>query len=99
MRPRTPSSSRLPVSHLTLTPVSDACAARATILAGDWFRTDIGPLAPGRHDATLFKPFGGGTSGRFSFTVPPGWAVVGEQMSGSTSIALGKTVGLHRASR
>jgi hypothetical protein len=74
---------------LTLTPVSDACAARATILAGDWFRTDNGALAPGRHEATLFKPFDSGTAGRFSFTVPPGWAVVGEQTSSETTIALG----------
>lgn len=79
--------------ELTLTPLSDSCAERATILAGDWFRTDNGHLMPGHHDATLFKPLGGGTSGRFSFTVPPDWAVVGEQMSSSTSIVLGKTSG------
>ena len=81
---------------LTLTPVSDACAARATILAGDWSRTDNGALAPGRHEATLFKPFDSGTAGRFAFTVPPGWAVVGEHVSGETSIALGTPSGASR---
>ena len=52
--------------QLTLTPVSDTCVERATILTGDWTRTDIGDLAPGRH-----------VSGQFSYVVPAGWASVG----------------------
>ena len=60
--------------RLTLTPVSDACADRATVLAGDWTRTDIGPLQPGRHEATDFRPFSYGTTGRLAYTVPAGWA-------------------------
>lgn len=52
--------------QLTLTPVSDTCVERATILTGDWTRTDIGDLVPGRH-----------VSGQFSYVVPSGWAYVG----------------------
>jgi hypothetical protein len=59
--------------NLTLTMVSDACAARAAVLAGDWIRTDMGNLAPGRHVSALFRPFGGGSTGHFSYTVPAGW--------------------------
>lgn len=58
---------------LTLTPVSDACAERATVLAGDWNRTDIGDLAPGRR---LFGPGDGDTGGMVSYTVPSGWAYI-----------------------
>jgi hypothetical protein len=61
--------------QLTLTPVNDACAERATILAGDWIWTELGDLTPGRHVSRAFRPFGGGTSGQFSFTIPAGWAV------------------------
>jgi hypothetical protein len=60
--------------RLTLTPVSDACADRAVVLQGDWTRTDIGPLQPGRHEATDFRPFSYGTTGRLAYTVPDGWA-------------------------
>lgn len=60
--------------QLTLMPVSDACAARAAVLAGDWSRTDIGPLQPGRHEATHFRPFSYGTTGQLAYTVPDGWA-------------------------
>jgi len=66
--------------QLTLTPVSDTCLERATILTGDWTRTDIGDLAPGRHVAPNWPPFGDGTDGRFSYAsyvVPSGWASVG----------------------
>jgi hypothetical protein len=59
--------------RLTLTPVSDACADRAAVLHGDWTRTDIGPLQPGRHQATDFRPFSYGTTGRLAYTVPDGW--------------------------
>ena len=58
---------------LTLTPVSDACAERATVLAGDWTRTDIGDLAPGRH---VFDLGGGDTGGTPLYAVPPGWAYI-----------------------
>jgi hypothetical protein len=68
--------------HLTLTPVNDACAERATILAGDWTRTDLGDLAPGRHVSQALRPFDGGTSGQFSYTVPTGWAESDETASG-----------------
>jgi hypothetical protein len=60
--------------HLTLTPGSDTCAERATILTGDWTRTHIGDLAPGRHVSAIWRPFDGGTSGQFSYAVPSGWA-------------------------
>jgi hypothetical protein len=56
---------------LTLTPISDACAERATVLAGDWNRTDLGDLAPGRR---LLGPGDGRTGGLVSYVVPPGWA-------------------------
>jgi hypothetical protein len=58
--------------QLTLTPVSDACVERAIVLAGDWSRTDFGDLQPGRHDADLFRPFGG--TGHLAYAVPVGWA-------------------------
>jgi hypothetical protein len=58
---------------LTLTPVSDTCAERATILTGDWTRTDIGDLAPGRH-VSNWATFDGGPSGQVSYAVPSGWA-------------------------
>jgi hypothetical protein len=60
--------------HLSFTPVSDACTERATILAGDWVLTDLGDLQPGRHEATDFRPFSYGTTGRLAYTVPDGWA-------------------------
>ena len=60
---------------LTFIPVSEACAARATILAGDWVLTDLGDLQPGRHEALDFRPFGGST-GRLAYTVPAGWTGV-----------------------
>jgi hypothetical protein len=68
--------------RLTLTPVNDACAERANILPGDWTRTPLGPLAPGRHVSQSFRPLGGGTSGQFSFTVPTGWTESEETSSG-----------------
>lgn len=62
-------------SHqLTLTPVSDSCVPRVTILTGDWTRTDIGPLQAGRHEAANFRPFTYGTTGRLAYMVPDGWA-------------------------
>jgi hypothetical protein len=63
--------------HLTLAPTTDTCMERATFLSGDWDRTDVGDLQPGRHDATLFRPFGGGTAGRLAYTVPAGWSRTG----------------------
>jgi hypothetical protein len=68
--------------HLTLTAVDDACPERATILAGDWIRTDLGDITPGRHVAQVFRPFGGGTSGQFSYSVPTGWAESQEDAGG-----------------
>jgi hypothetical protein len=71
--------------QLTLNPLDDACATRAAILAGEWVRTGIGDLAQGPNVAPLFRPFGGGTSGRFSFSVPAGWSETTEY---ETSLAL-----------
>jgi hypothetical protein len=65
--------------RLTLTPLGDACADRATVLSGDWSRTDLGVLQPGRHDATRFRPFAFGATGRLTYTVPTGW--VGTSMN------------------
>ncbi len=60
---------------LTLTPVRDTCVERATILTGDWTRTAIGDLAPGRH-VLDWGPFGAGPSGQVSYAVPSGWAAI-----------------------
>ena len=62
-----------PDRKLTLTVVHDACKARVAVLAGDWLRTDVGLLAPGSYVSTFFRPFGGGATGTFSYTVPAGW--------------------------
>ena len=59
---------------LTLTTVADACAPRAAILGGGWARTDVADVSPGRHIASIFRPFGEGTGPQFSYTVPDGWA-------------------------
>jgi hypothetical protein len=56
----------------TLTPVSDACAVRQVVLAGEWLRTETGGLAPGRHVSGIVKPFGD-AGGHISYTVPVGW--------------------------
>ncbi len=69
--------------RLTLTPVSDTCLERATVLTGDWTRTDIGDLAPGRHVSSQWTPFDGGTSGQFSYVVPSGWAEIDETNTSS----------------
>jgi hypothetical protein len=66
---------------LTLTPVSDACPSRAAVLTGDWDHTNLGPLDPGRHVATPFRPFGTGTNGSLSYSVPIGWTEQGESQS------------------
>ncbi len=68
-------------NRLTLTSVRDACPGRAAVLTGDWDHTNLGPLAPGRHVATPFRPFGGGTSGSLSYSVPTGWKEQGESPS------------------
>jgi hypothetical protein len=60
--------------HLTLTAIGDACAERAKILGGEWIRTDMGDLAPGKHVAALFRPFADPPSGQLSYTTPSGWA-------------------------
>ncbi len=60
---------------LTLSPVSDACAERASLLSGEWSRTDLGALQPGRHEAARFRPFSG--PGKLAYTVPAGWAGIG----------------------
>lgn len=73
---------------LTLTPVSDACVARAGILGGQWglWTGDVsdpnGNLAPGEHVSASFRPFDQGTSGRLAYTVPAGW---GERDCGTPS--------------
>jgi hypothetical protein len=72
--------------RLTLTPVSDACADRATVLAGDWSRSDLGALQPGRRDAVDFRPFAGGAGG-LAYTVPAGWTGVTMQ---ANQVALGR---------
>lgn len=68
---------------LFLSEVSDPCAPRAAILAGNWDRTPchnwerqicLGPLSEGRHVAPYFKPFDSGTQGQLAYTVPAGWA-------------------------
>jgi hypothetical protein len=71
------------VNVLSLTPVADACATRASILTGDWDRwpcpsavSVCNPaLAPGRH-GLAFGPFEAPTSilSGFSYTVPSGWS-------------------------
>ena len=58
--------------RLTLTAVSDVCAVRQGVLAGEWLRTEMGDLAPGRHVPGLVEPFGN-AGGRMSYTVPAGW--------------------------
>jgi hypothetical protein len=67
---------------LTLSAVSDACAPRAPLLAGEWTRWAcpdpnfcelLTDQSAGRHVAPIFKPFEGATSGRFAYTVPAGW--------------------------
>jgi hypothetical protein len=65
--------------HLTLTPVSDACAGRAAVLSGDWLRTEIGDLDPGAHAAAIFRPFGGGSTAQLAFTVPAAWKAIDER--------------------
>ncbi len=77
--------------RLTLTPVSDACTDRAAVLHGDWTRTDIGPLQPGRHQATDFRPFSYGTTGRLAYTVPDGWAGGPDMKNGL--FGLGRPIG------
>jgi len=57
---------------LTLTPIADVCAARLAILAGDWQRTEMGDLTPGRHASGMVKPFGK-AGGQIAYTVPAGW--------------------------
>lgn len=69
--------------RLTLTPVSDTCMERAAVLKGDWTRTDIGDLAPGRHVSLNWTAFEGGTSGQFSYAVPSGWAAIDESNTSS----------------
>jgi hypothetical protein len=59
---------------LTLTLVGDACAERASILAGGWVRTDVTNLSPGHHVATIFRPLGDGPNPQFSYAVPDGWS-------------------------
>jgi hypothetical protein len=51
------------------------------MLTGDWDHTNLGPLAPGRHLATPIRPFGGGTTGSFYYTVPAGWKEEAESQS------------------
>ena len=58
--------------RLTLMAISDVCAVRQGVLAGDWLRTEMGDLAPGRHVPALVKPFGN-AGGQLSYTVPVGW--------------------------
>ena len=67
--------------------MNDACTERATILAGDWIRTGLGDLAPGRHVALPFRPFGDATTGQFSYSVSTGWAAT-EEGPGDFSLRL-----------
>jgi hypothetical protein len=72
---------------LTLTPISDACAPRAAALTGGWTHVGcteeegwcLGDLAAGTHSSTIFTPLVPPQDwqydyGRFSYTVPAGWA-------------------------
>ena len=77
-------------THLSLTPVTDMCADRAAVLAGDWTRTDIGNVVPGRRVSAMFKPFDGATSGRLSYDVPSGWGIRTEGDEGVTELTLAK---------
>jgi len=78
---------------LTLTPVTDACRSRATILAGDWTRwpcpnplsTCQTELSPGRHVSSFMNmdPNVPATSSTFltgySYSVPVGWSQLESQ--------------------
>jgi len=82
---------------LTLAAETDACAQRAALLAGDWSRTGIGDLESGGHASNLFRPFGNGTSGAFSYTVPADWTESFENatyFSFGPRVAAGATVNL-----
>lgn len=57
---------------LSMTPIADPCAARLAILAGDWQRTEMGDLTPGRHASGILRPFGK-AGGQVAYTVPAGW--------------------------
>ena len=59
--------------QLTLSPIDDACGARAEILAPAWTRVVRSSATQRLSAATLFRPFGPANGGQFSFTVPPGW--------------------------
>lgn len=76
---------------LTFTPISDACGPRAAALAGAWTHvgcTDdqgwcLGDLASGTHQSNVFTPLVPPADwqydyGRFSYTVPDGWANFGD---------------------
>ena len=70
---------------MTVTPVSDACAARAAAMTGEWVRVGcpntnwcLGDLQPGIHVSAYFNPFVPLPNtpyayGRLSYTVPAGW--------------------------
>jgi hypothetical protein len=73
---------------LTLTPISaDACAARQTVLAGQWVR-DFGPqpvlggaLPAGSHTTSVFDPLGdAGSPTHLAFAVPEGWRLMADQV-------------------
>ena len=80
---------------LTLTPVSDDCAARSASIAGDWNKAAcgdptgwcLGDLDPGTHVSTFFNPFTPLTAFQFSYgklgyTVPAGWTNTEDGTSG-----------------
>ena len=72
-------------SRLTLTAVSDPCAARSAAFSGDWARSAcpdprawcLGELGAGEHQSAVFTPFISATTWRYdygemSYTVPSG---------------------------
>ena len=58
---------------LTLSPVTEACAARAEILAPQWTLFVRNSISRGPFVAAPFRPFGRANGGQFSYVVPAGW--------------------------
>ncbi len=69
-------------TSLTLSLVTDECAARAKVLRGVWTHTAcreatddcLGPLEAGIYASNEFDPTGDGEAAQLIYTVPDGWA-------------------------
>ena len=61
---------RINGDHLTVSVRTDVCSVRPAMLVGNWTRTPPGQLASARRTLTTFRPFGAGTTGRMSTTIP-----------------------------